>query len=178
MTHTTDLGAITQNEIIDDAITLVANMVANESGGLVHKYDKNTGALRVSFTVFQWSLSVAVTITDKQQIARMEKAINHNVNVLQLALSDYHLASKALTAALFHGCDAIKRTYKTFLGNANGSYVAYEEFKEQYLTPLQNDYELKQSRIFQGECKLHPNRYLQSLGVKHLRLDAVSPSYR
>lgn len=169
----------TDSIIIEDAITLISNMAAHGPSGLEVVEDEAAGVLYVSFSVFQWSLHVHVAIKrDSEQAARMRTAIRHNIDVLIPAIDEFNRADLALSEALFYDSDAIKSAYNKALASGQAPANGFEDFKAQALEPLQNWFNKARAAVYHGDISQHPNKYLQSIGVKQLRLEAVSPLYR
>ena len=156
--HPLELATMTtgfhqEDQMVDDAIIMINNMMADireGQGGLA--YQEKDGKLWVSFTPFEWSLTVNVLVTDASRIAQMKAAIVQNETVLQPRLPAYQVVSDNLAKALHYG------------GVAS--------------TADRDAFDTMKGRIFLGPSHLHPNEYLQALGVKRVRLESVTPLYR
>ena len=169
--------------IIEDAITLISNMAAHGTDGLEVFDDLKSQRLYVSFSVYQWSLQVHVAMPrNGEQAERMRQAIRHNTDTLIPAIAEFEQADAALSEVLFYDGDVIKKAYNAAyqqaLASGSASGMNLETFKAQALEPLEKWFNSARAKIYHGDIHQHPNKYLQSIGVKQLRLEAVSPLYR
>lgn len=170
----------TDKAFIEDAILLMKYIVADvreaQNGMIVSRKE---GALLVSYQAYKWAIGFNVLITDADQIARMESAIEKNINVLQPMIADYEQICSEMNQWTFHGSEKIRNKYNYGIEtNAIPEDTTYEAFAETIMGPLRESYDIAKSRIYLGECNLHPNKHLQSLGLKFIRFESITPLYR
>lgn len=170
----------TDKAFIEDAILLMQYIVADvreAPNGMIVSRD-NTG-MSVSYQAYKWAIGFNVRITDADQITRMESAIEKNINVLQPMIDDYEAICSEINVWMFYGAEKIRNSYKNKIDSgAIAEDTTYEAYKETIMGPLREDHDIAKNRIYLGECNLHPNKHLQSLGLKFIRFESITPLYR
>jgi hypothetical protein len=190
----------TDRVLIEDGIILLRNCAVDSVGCLDNgiKVFETSRGLVVSASIYQWALSVNLLITDKGQVERMLEAIEININNLQSNIGDLRIARDAYNKEACFGFERPIATYKRLIlgavERANGGVVqadweiekcvAVEEEKytfqnhcERFVEPLLDKYHEISNKVWLGSHSVHPNLYLQNLGLKKLRFTAITPLY-
>lgn len=169
----------TDRTFIDDAILLMQNVVADireATNGMIVSDAGN--ALQVSYQAYKWAIGFNVLITCEEQIERMRAAIKFNVETLQPNIEEYEQALNDLNKLTFFGSEKIKRSYhKKMESGAIPESTTFEDFESETKAPLLKIYSQAKDKIYLGEYSLHPNEYLQSLGLKQIRFSSISPLF-
>jgi len=165
---------------INDAILLmqyIAADVREAPNGMIVQ-DTNDG-LKVSYQAYKWAIGFNVFITCPKQIAAMRKAITKNINTLQPMISEYENTLHEIGKWTFFGSEKIKNLYaKKQESGELPEGKSYDDFSYELLGPLLDEHNVAKNRIYLGECDLHPNKYLKSLGIKSIRFERITPLYR
>ncbi len=170
----------TDRTYINDAILLMQYVVADvreAPNGIV--VSDTTDGLKVSYQAYKWAIGFNILITCEDQIDKMRKAITKNINTLQPMIAPYENAIHEINKWTFFGSEKIKKEYDRSIENGSISKdTSYNDFSDEIMGPLRYDYAIAKNRIYLGECELHPNQYLKSLGIKHIRFESITPLYR
>jgi hypothetical protein len=170
----------TDRTYIDDAILLmkyVAADVREAPNGMI--VSDTTNGMKVSYQAYKWAIGFNVLITCKEQIAKMRQAITKNVSTLQPMIAHYENAIHEINKWTFFGSERIKKEYDRKIENGSISQNAdYNDFADEIMGPLRDDHDIAKNRVYLGECDLHPNQYLKSLGIKQIRFESITPLYR
>lgn len=169
-------------DTINDAIIIMRNMAAdvNEpSNGIIAQRSSDESALAVSYQVYRWSLGFNVIISDPIQIQEMTSAIEANIGILQPAIEAMRTSESKIASMTHFGCERIRKSYSAHLseGAIHADEISESEYIKSVLAPMQKEFDNAQGKVYVGSHNLHPNQYLQSLGVKKLRLTALEKQY-
>ena len=170
----------TDPNFIDDCILLTQMMMADtrefENGVLV---SETPAYLAVSFQVYQWSLGYNVLITDPTQRRNMLRAIQTNKTELQphrAALETLGRQFAQLTHFGGHDFRAqYRREHNLILTEA--ATAAEESAYQRAVEQARQAFSAEEQRAFRCYTGQHPNRYLQEIGLKQLRLTTITPLY-
>lgn len=170
----------TDRTYINDAILLmqyIAADVREAPNGMI--VSDAAGGLKVSYQAYKWAIGFNVLITCEEQVAKMRKAITKNINTLQPMIAPYESSIHEINKWTFYGSEKIKKEFDRNMENGTISKdTAYNDFADEIMGPLRYDCSIAKNRIYLGECELHPNQYLKSLGIKHIRFESITPLYR
>lgn len=165
-------------DFIDDCILLTQMMMADTreltDGFLV---SETPAYLAVSFQVYQWSLGYNVLITDPVQRRNMLRAIQTNRTELQPHREALENLSR-LHAELTHfGGHDFRLSYRKSHNLAEPGSVQEDTAYQSAVEEARQAFVAVESLIFRQYTGQHPNRYLQDIGLKHIRLTTISPLY-
>lgn len=165
---------------IEDCIALVENIVADirevPNGILI---SRDEVGISVSYQAYKYALGFNTRITNKDQIARMESAIDYNIKSLQPLIANYEaICTEMNKNTHWDGENVRKEFLQKVESGALSPMHSFDEYFESVMAPLQQAYDSARNQIYKGACHEHPNKYLQSLGLKFIRFEQISPLYR